>query len=188
MISKETFKALVEKVTKATGKTQETLALDMGYGKNYISEILSPSGKITKKFVDSFKMRYEALLENPKPGVGLENATRETGGELITTLMSQLITLTNTTNKILERQEKDIVQKIERIDTNLSQVSAQAESLKFDLVSGRMVVLQSLARIEGAGENHLLKQADNIRADLARGKDLLYRSGAKGSQNTDKPK
>lgn len=68
MISKEAFKNLVDVVAQKTGKTQEELAIEMGYGKNYISELTTPSGTVSKKFLQAFKMKHRDILENPKNG------------------------------------------------------------------------------------------------------------------------
>ncbi|MEO9145066.1 MAG: hypothetical protein ABI237_05865 [Ginsengibacter sp.] len=56
---------LLEIVIKNTAKTASDIALEMGYKKNYISEMLSPKGKVTEKFFNSFKLRYKEILENP---------------------------------------------------------------------------------------------------------------------------
>lgn len=52
---------VLDSVVKSTGKTQEQLATEMNYGKNYISEVLSPRGKVSKKFYTAFRLKY---LEN----------------------------------------------------------------------------------------------------------------------------
>lgn len=64
MISKEMFKLIVVSTTLKTGLNQEELAIGMGYGKNYISDILSPTGKLTDKFVKAFQNHYNS--ENTK--------------------------------------------------------------------------------------------------------------------------
>lgn len=65
MISKEKFKKVLDRIISETGKTQEDLAIDMKYGKNYFSEILSPTGKMTEKFSNAFLAKYGSYLENP---------------------------------------------------------------------------------------------------------------------------
>lgn len=45
---------------------QEELAIAMNYGKNYISEMLSPTGKVSAKFVTALRLRFAQYLENPK--------------------------------------------------------------------------------------------------------------------------
>jgi len=66
MISKEAFKLILAITTTKTGKSQEELALGMGYGKNYISDVLSPTGKLTDKFVNAFQKHYNITSENTK--------------------------------------------------------------------------------------------------------------------------
>lgn len=65
MLSKEQVRSLVDLIIKRTKKTQEEIAVDLGYANNYISDVLSPSGKVTKKFVDRLSKEYSDLLENP---------------------------------------------------------------------------------------------------------------------------
>ena len=64
MISKEAFKLLVAATGLKVGLNQEELALGMGYGKNYISDILSPTGKLTDKFVKAFQNHYNSENTN----------------------------------------------------------------------------------------------------------------------------
>lgn len=66
MISKEQFKTLVDTVCLSKNMTQGELSRDMGYGENYISEMLTEKGKLTEKFYSAFKIRYAGILENPK--------------------------------------------------------------------------------------------------------------------------
>lgn len=63
MDTKEYFKSLVEIVAFKAKKTQEQLAVEMGYGKTYISEVLSPTGKLSTKFLEAFKVKYKQYLE-----------------------------------------------------------------------------------------------------------------------------
>jgi hypothetical protein len=68
MDSKEELRALVDRVAAATGKTQEELATEMGYGGTYISESLTPTGKVSSKFLTAFRKHYSEVLEIPKNG------------------------------------------------------------------------------------------------------------------------
>lgn len=54
-VSKEDVRKLVDFTRRAKAQTQEEISIAIGYGKNYISEILSPSGKPTQKFYDKLK-------------------------------------------------------------------------------------------------------------------------------------
>lgn len=88
MISKEAFKLIVISTSLKTGLNQEELALGMGYGKNYISDILSPTGKLTDKFINAFQVQYNSentKIDPPKElpwqiidrlSKGIENITR----------------------------------------------------------------------------------------------------------------
>jgi hypothetical protein len=64
-MSKEILKTLLQTVFNDTGKNPSDIALEMGYKKNYISEMLTPKGKVTEKFLNSFKSKYRYILDNP---------------------------------------------------------------------------------------------------------------------------
>lgn len=68
MESKEQLRSVVNMVSNRTGLSQEKMAMELGYGANYISEMLSPSGKITSKFIRAFRNHFKEHLENPKSG------------------------------------------------------------------------------------------------------------------------
>lgn len=65
-MNKKTLKELVETIAASTGMSASDIALEMGYKKNYISEMLTPSGKVTEKFITKLKLKYSYLLDNPK--------------------------------------------------------------------------------------------------------------------------
>jgi transcriptional regulator with XRE-family HTH domain len=65
MLSKEKVRELIDLIIKRSGKSQEQIAIDLGYAKNYISDVLSPTGKVTDKFVKALNKEYSDLLENP---------------------------------------------------------------------------------------------------------------------------
>lgn len=66
MLSKEEVRKLVDIIVKETGKSQEDIAIELGYtSKNYISDVLSPSGKVTEIFIKRLKKEYSDILENP---------------------------------------------------------------------------------------------------------------------------
>ena len=107
MISKEEFKRLIENVVAKTGKTQEEIAVDMGYGKNYISEMTGPTGKISKKFVESLNLRYRDLSENPKTDFHVKSITNEMQNKSIDADLSiqALKNLTESGIKLANAQE-----------------------------------------------------------------------------------
>jgi transcriptional regulator with XRE-family HTH domain len=78
---KEKFKEQLKRVMDLTGESQEKIAVNMGYGKNYISEILSPTSTISKKFLNAFELKYKEYLEKPKSGEGVKIKTYETRDE-----------------------------------------------------------------------------------------------------------
>jgi len=96
-------------------------------------------------------------------------------------LMEVLVQLMRTQNHILQRQEEDLVNRVRKMETNLDFVAGKAESLSFDLDSGRTTVLRSLARIEKRKEtDELLNEADRLRESLAQAKAESYRNAATG--------
>lgn len=92
-----------------------------------------------------------------------------------------LVQLMKTQNAILVDQKNELVDRVRRIETNLDFVAGKAESLEYDLNSGRTVVLQSLSRIEGLDQNQLLKEADTIKASQALAKGESYRNAESGT-------
>lgn len=65
MISKKEIRELVDLLISKTGKTQEEIAVDLGYAKNAISDILSPSGKVTEKFSKALNRYCSDNMDNP---------------------------------------------------------------------------------------------------------------------------
>lgn len=131
MISKEDLKTLVETVSIKTGKSQEELAKEMGYGGNYISEMLSPSGKITRKFLNTFNLRYkdtlgskDSFLENPK------NALKNQGIPESAHLISVLNNLSES-HKNLTAAHKEIAQSNNKLADNEKEILS-----KFPVTTG----------------------------------------------------
>ena len=62
------------------------ISIEMGYKRNYISEMLSPTGKVTEKFMNAFDSKYRSVLENPnlKMFATPSEFMRETAESLIT--------------------------------------------------------------------------------------------------------
>lgn len=73
---KNELRDIVDLIKEKTGQTQEEIAFAMGYKKNYISEILSPSGKVTDKFMKAIKLRFSDTLGNKGPKAFAEDKTR----------------------------------------------------------------------------------------------------------------
>ncbi len=81
-------------------------------------------------------------------------------------LLGVLVQLMKTQNHILEEQKEEIKDRVKRIDVNLTDALGRIDGIQFDIVSGRQVVLESLARLESKPEKNLLKQADNIKREI----------------------
>ena len=60
---KESLKTIVEIIKEKKGLTQEDIAVVLGYKKNYISEIMSPKGKVSEKFLNAIKLRFSDVLD-----------------------------------------------------------------------------------------------------------------------------
>ena len=65
MLSKKEIRELIDSLIEKTGKTQEEIAVELGYAKNAISDILSPSGKVTDKFSKALVRFNSDSMENP---------------------------------------------------------------------------------------------------------------------------
>lgn len=162
------------------------LARIMGIrSKSTISEIINRRQNIQPEHWEKFKA-YFGIKEEPGSDNSEHRSSAPAPADLLTTLLHKLITVSDTTNRILERQEKDIVDKIQTIDANLNLVTVQAESIKLDVESARSVVLKSLARLEKKKEDQLVNEADSIKTGLLVAKDELYRTSAKGIRRTQK--
>lgn len=157
MISKEAFRLIVTATAAKTGMSQEEMALDMGYGKNYISDILSPSGKLTAKFVKAFQLHFNASSENTKNKV--EPAS------MLELLIQQMTNLMQTQNNLLREQKEQVVDKVKEVDINLKRALQGVSKLVLHVESARVVVLDSLSRLEKR-PGSLRKEADKIMDQL----------------------
>lgn len=81
-------------------------------------------------------------------------------------LIQSLNKQSETANTILKRIADKVETKVETIDTNLSDALERIDFLKADLLSQKTVVLKSLSRLEGKGEEALLKEEGNINIAL----------------------
>jgi transcriptional regulator with XRE-family HTH domain len=96
-------------------------------------------------------------------------------------LLPLLIELIKRQNTILERQTKNVEEKVETIDSNLRGAFGRLDSLKLELHSGKTIVLQSLARLEKKPVNSLLKEADSIvQSYLAEQNEQQSKTAGKG--------
>lgn len=142
----------------------------IGYSREHLSK--------SAKAKDETPGVYNALTAHFGPFGGTsQNVTNTTDK-----ILGVIVELMEKQNKILDRQEKELVGKVMRIDANLNGVIGRTESLHYDLVSGRATVLRSLSRIEGRAEEELLQEADSIRRSLAVAKNERYKKAAGGKK------
>lgn len=186
MISKQDFKNLVDFVAKKTGKTQEELAVDMGYGKNYISELTTPSGTVSKKFLEAFKLRHRDILENPKNGK--KESAKASVEELSTSdLIKAIQTLAESnkglvdsnrtvveTNQVIANTNSVLAMKLINEDTN----STGGQLSDIDKASILVPIAELLAGI-ASGE---LKYSSKEEAIAELGMKLNLHKPGKGSQ------
>lgn len=130
MISKEAFRLIVTGTAAKTGMSQEEMALDMGYGKNYISDILSPSGKVSAKFVKAFQAHFTDGSENTKSGAGQKD---------ISALIKSNADLAES-NKSLAYSHSELVQMLKEekkhpINSELSDLVSNQKTMLFYLRS-----------------------------------------------------
>lgn len=157
MISKEAFRLIVTATAAKTGLSQEEMALDMGYGKNYISDMLTPSGKVTEKFVKAFQSHFNGASENTK--------VKADPSSMLELLMQQMTNLMQTQNNLLRDQKEQVVDKVKEVDTNLKRALQGVSKLVLHVESARVVVLDSLSRLEKR-PGSLRKEADKIMDQL----------------------
>ena len=121
---------------------------------------------LTKEHNEASTQRKQSLVEDGeveyKPASLLYADLIKQQNKLIASLNKQ----SETCNTILQRLSENVEKKVEAIDANLNDALGRVDSLKYDLYSGRKVVLQSLARLEKKPVNHLLNEADSIIASL----------------------
>ncbi len=80
-------------------------------------------------------------------------------------LLTVLIELMKKQNHILDRQTKNVEERVEVINANLNSTLAGVTSLALQAHSSREVALRSLARLEKIPEETLLQEADKIIQD-----------------------
>lgn len=149
---------LLKEIQYKTGKTLQEIADEINYSRPYLNNVKLKGGG--GKVVGVLKEKYKKILQNvprateekPKPGKDGD-------------LMPVLVQLMTTQNRILERQEVEVVDRVKNIEASLAQLNpvlAGVTSLSLQIDSARQVALQSLSRLEGKPENQLLQDADKI--------------------------
>lgn len=179
---------LLNHIQYKTGKTLDEIAQEIGYSRPYLNNV-KLKGAGGGKVVGVLKSKYVNELRDFSHEKSNLAASQNNGEiSLLETLMAKLITVTDTTNRLLERQEKGLLEKVDRIDANLSIVVAQSEKIDYELESGRMVVLQALSRLENKPVNQLMIEADSLKFEMAKAKDELYKNSVKDNQSTGRRK
>lgn len=112
---KEELRGILDKIQGVTDYTQEDIAVKMGYKKNYISEMLTPRGVVTNKFLDKIKLRFSDVLNGKSQKVNNAHSDLTT---LLTQLMAKQNQLMEMQNKILAEQKESLVDKVQEIHSN----------------------------------------------------------------------
>lgn len=170
---------------KNYGYDRTRIEKEANYSENYIDQQLSKGGN--KRFVNSLKQFRDRILQKTTSSGNEVNEDHVPVVNLQTLIIQQnkLIVSMNrqseTANAILQRLTDNVEGKIAQIDTNLIDALGRVDSLKFDVYSGRQVVLESLARLEGKSEKSLLKRADSIVISLMDQQKQQNKSAGKGN-------
>ena len=156
---------------KAHGHDRARIEEKLGYSSNGIDQSLSrktSGGKLYKQL-----LLYKEWMLNNSTSAGPGKSQGDIDRTQISILVAQqnklievLNTQAGTANEILRRIADNVEVKVENISANLTDVLGRVDSLKLDVVSGRTVVLQSLARLEKKKPNALIEEGDNIIAGL----------------------
>jgi hypothetical protein len=171
-MTKTDYRAEADKylnVLKNKGLNRAQIESELGYANNYIDQQLSKGGnkrfvKALRDLVDKLQKAIpdksdQFLIEEDIPEYGLTfKSIMNQQNKLIISLNKQ----SETANEILRRLADNVEKRVDKIDVNLIDALGRMDSLKMDIYSERMVVLQSLARLEKKPENSLLSEADNI--------------------------
>lgn len=183
------YKKKIEKLLsnlKSAGHTRGMIEERLGYSANAIDQGLARGG--SEKMFKAIELYSDYVLKNATnanrgTNEGQSFRLEEAGqsysfeGKGSRELLPVLVQLMETQNRILLRQEDELVGRLKRVETNLVYVAGKTQSLFYDVVSGRTTVLRSLSRLEKRkSENDLLNEADRIREDLAGAEDELYKS------------
>lgn len=158
--SKEELKAILHTIKSLTGRNQETIAIEMGYKKNYISEILSPTGVVTGKFLKNIKLRFSDVLEGKKKGPGTEPAPDFTA--LLTQLIAKQNQLMEMQNKILTETKQDLSDKVKTIYSNSDITLVYLQAIARELRVEHAVIMRSNDRLEHNPEGTLQKEAGKL--------------------------
>lgn len=171
MASKEDLQKLIKRIRAATGLTQEKVSIGAGYKKRTLTQILSGEADKTATYNQLLLVYGERLKDStqPKRGDKSGDAKPAVSGKYKKGSDYWL-------DKYVEALERDKDRLFDSIHSNLIQVVAQAESLKFDVVSARRVLLDNVSLLRELPEDALRNEADNIKKALI---DAEIESGKK---------
>jgi hypothetical protein len=174
---------MVKEIQYRTGKSIDEIAKSIDYARAYFNDQINKGENINikKKLIAKYKSSLEHFVRNEDYGNQTEVQEYPGAfGQKTPELLTVLVELMKRQNHILERQLENVELKVERIDTNLDDALGRVESLKLDLISGRIVVLKSLARLEKKNPDTLLKEADNTKLELLKAQTRQSKSAGKG--------
>lgn len=175
---------LLNHIQYKTGKTLDEIASEIGYSRPYLNNV-KLKGKAAGKIVGILKAKYiNELKDVPRFEDTKVDKTHAPEATVLEVLMQKLITLSDTTNRLLERQEKGLLEKVERIDANLDAVTALTEKIDYEVESGRLTVLRALSRLENKAPDQLVAEADSVKNGLIAANDAHYKKYSKYSQHT----
>lgn len=170
MISKEVLKIRIETLLVILNISQEELATNLGYGKKYISEMFTPTGKITQKFVNALESKYGSVLNHHEAKTNPRNQNQVDGGDLVTEVLKKQ-------NALLDRQNILLENHLTQLAASLTQYQDLAETLALKNMVRQRLALQSLARLERLDEGtHLAvahRQETVLLAELKRTGGIL---------------
>lgn len=157
MASKEDVQSLVKRIIKeANMGTQEAVSLGAGYKKKTLTQRIS-NGKELDAVYSQLMLVYGHRL---KKSTQTENIPIQVNQGLIETLIQKLIVVSETTNGLLEQQQRDIADKVKKIDANLSTALGGVQQISLHVESAREVMLDSMSRTLEKGKRNLRVEAD----------------------------
>lgn len=175
---------LLNHIQYKTGKSLSVIAKEIGYSRPHLNKAKT-EGIEGGKIIGILKTKYAKELEDvPRFEGQSQSEKRADQPNMLEVLMQKLIVLSDTTNRLLERQEKGLLEKVDRIDANLGAVVAQTEKIDYEIESGRLTILRALSRLENKPQDQLAREADTLKIELIKAKDEHYRKYSKNTQHT----
>lgn len=175
---------LLNHIQYKTGKSLSVIAKEIGYSRPHLNKAKT-EGIEGGKIIGILKTKYAKELQDVPRFEGQSQSEKRTDQpNMLEVLMQKLIVLSDTTNRLLERQEKGLLEKVDRIDANLDAVTALTEKIDYEVESGRLTVLRALSRLENKAPNQLVDEADSVKNGLIAANDAHYKKYSNSTQNT----